>query len=77
MHRLRLAVGESAEPPAAYIRAADLSVERLEQRYVRVHDGARGPRYQYSAPAFAFEATLLYDAAGLIIEYPGIGSRAL
>ena len=32
VHRLALEVGEAAEAPAAYVRALDLSVERLEQR---------------------------------------------
>ena len=35
VHRLALAVGASAEAPAAYVRAVDLRVERLERRYER------------------------------------------
>jgi uncharacterized protein len=33
--RLELAVGRHADAPAAYVRAEDLRVERLEQRYLR------------------------------------------
>ena len=54
VHRLRLAVGESAEAPAVYVRAQDLSVERLEQHYRRVDDGAAGERYDYAAPRFGY-----------------------
>lgn len=76
VHRLQLALGDSAEPPAVYVRAADLRVQRLAQRYSRTYD-AQTPRYDYCAPAFEFEASLTYDAAGLVLDYPGIGSRVL
>ncbi len=35
VHRLRLAVGQSADAPATFVRAIDLGIERLEQRYLR------------------------------------------
>jgi hypothetical protein len=38
VHRLALDVGEKADAPAAYVRALDLSVERLEQTYARMPD---------------------------------------
>jgi uncharacterized protein len=76
VHRLDLAVGEAAEAPAAYVRALDLSVERLEQRYLRLDDEALRQRYDYSAPRFDFRAELVYDESGLIIDYPGIAARA-
>jgi hypothetical protein len=76
VHRLGLRVGESAEAPAAYVRAADLSVGRLEQRYTRLEDDAGGrQRYLYGAPAFEFECELLYDEFGLVLDYPGIATR--
>lgn len=76
VHRLRLAVGDAVQAPAAYVRALDLSVERLEQRYERLHDDARGNQcYAYSAPAFAFEAELVYDEYGLVVAYPGLAVR--
>jgi uncharacterized protein len=76
VHRLRLGVGQEAEAPAAYVRALDLTVERLEQRYVRVEDQGTGGRYDYSSPAFGFEAQLVFDRSGLVLEYPGIAVRA-
>jgi uncharacterized protein len=75
MHRLALGPGEAADAPAAYVRALDLAVERLEQRYVRIDDGAGPPRYDYASPAFGFRCELAYDAAGLVLEYPGIATR--
>jgi hypothetical protein len=75
VHRLGLAIGEEADVPAAYVRALDLSVERLEQRYVRLSDDGDRERYLYAAPAFGFESQLLYDEFGMVIEYPGIAGR--
>jgi hypothetical protein len=76
VHRLGLEVGELAEAPAAYVRALDLSVERLEQRYLRLDDDGERQRYVYTAPAFEFECELSYDEFGLILDYPGIAVRA-
>ena len=76
VHRLGLQVGEQAEAPAAYVRALDLSVERLEQRYVRLEDDDGRERYHYTAPSFEFECELVYDEFGLLLEYPGIATRA-
>ena len=67
--------GEHAEAPAAYIRALDLGVERLEQRYLRLDDTKGGSRYRYRAPRFDFECELVYDESGLVLDYPGIATR--
>jgi uncharacterized protein len=73
--RLGLEIGQTAGAPAAYVRALDLSAERLEQRYVRLNDDRGRERYHYTAPQFDFECELLYDASGLVLEYPGIAVR--
>jgi hypothetical protein len=73
--RLRLEVGEAAAAPAAYVRALDLRVERLEQRYVRLADEGPGERYRYAAPAFGFVSVLTYGADGLVDDYPGLATR--
>jgi uncharacterized protein len=73
--RLGLAVGGDAEAPAAYVRALDLRVERLEQRYLRLEDAGRGSRYRYVAPAFDFACVLTYGEDGLVDDYPGIAVR--
>ena len=76
VHRLSLAVGARAEAPAAYVRALDLSTGRLEQTYVRIADEAAHQRYGYTAPAFDFTCSLVYDESGLLLDYPGIAVRA-
>ena len=76
VHRLGLACGQGADAPGAYVRAGDLRVERLEQRYVRLEDQAAGRRFAYAAPAFDFSCVLAYDDAGLLLDYPGIAVRA-
>jgi uncharacterized protein len=76
IRRLALEVGEQAEAPAAYVRAVDLRVERLEQSYARLEDEAGRRRYDYASPAFDFAAVLVYDEHGLILDYPGIAVRA-
>jgi uncharacterized protein len=72
VHRLALPIGAEARAPAAYVRVPDRRVERLEQRYARLD----GSRYAYEAPELGFEAELVYDERGLILDYPGIATRA-
>jgi uncharacterized protein len=76
IHRLSLGVGRQAAVPAAYVWALDATVERLDQRYTRLTDGPRGQRYHYAAPAFDFTCDLNCDPSGLVLEYPGLASRA-
>lgn len=76
MNRLGLAPGEASDAPAAYVRQLDLSVERLAQGYVRIDDGGRGQRYDYTSPASGFRCELVYDDTGLVVDYPGIAERA-
>ena len=76
VHRLGLAVGGQADAPAAYVRALDLSVGRLEQTYRRLADEGGHRRYDYAAPAFGFTSRLVYDESGLVLDYPGIARRA-
>jgi len=44
---------------------------------VRACDEGRQQRYDYAAPVFGFAARLVYDEAGLVLDYPGIALRAL
>jgi uncharacterized protein len=76
VRRLGLEIGEQADAPAAYVRASDLTVERLEQRYVRLDDEGKRQRYGYTAPRFGFACQLFYDESGLVLDYPGIAVRA-
>ena len=76
LRRLELRVGQTARAPAAYVRARDVRVERLEQTYTRLRDDGSTQRYQYRAPGFDFESVLVYDACGVTLDYPGIATRA-
>jgi uncharacterized protein len=75
VHRLDLAIGARAHTPAVYVRAADGAVERLEQEYRRVP--GEPPAFDYASPAFSYADRLAYDAAGLVVDYPGIAHRVL
>jgi uncharacterized protein len=76
VRRLALAVAGRAAAPAAYVRAADLTVDRLEQTYLRLPGEGPGQSYDYRAPVFDFECRLSYDQYGLVLDYPDIAIRA-
>jgi uncharacterized protein len=76
VHRLDLDVDERADAPAAYVRAADLSVERLDQRYIRRADDADTQHFDYIAATFGVSVRLQYDRYGLVVDYPGLARRA-
>ncbi|WP_330178967.1 putative glycolipid-binding domain-containing protein [Nocardia sp. NBC_01503] len=76
IQRMDPPVGTRVATPAVYIRAGDLSVHRLEQQYQRTADANGHYRFEYLAPAFDFTSQLIYDEAGLVLEYPGIATRA-
>jgi hypothetical protein len=77
IRRLLPEIGDELDSPAAWVRATDATVERLDQDYRRLGDDADGrPRYHYRAPAFEFESELVYDDSGLVLAYPGIAERA-
>ena len=76
VRRLSLPVGQRSESPAAWVRASDLRVERLEQQYERI-GGAAGDhvRFAYAAPRLDFRCKLEYDRSGVVVAYPGIAVR--
>jgi uncharacterized protein len=67
IRRLALAVGAHALVRAAWVRFPELTVEVLEQSYVRV----ASDRYQYESAGGAFRRELTVDDFGAVIEYPG------
>jgi len=66
IRRLALAVGDSAEVTAAWVRFPALSVEPLWQRYTRLEER----RYRYES-ASGFSAELVVDELGLVTQYAG------
>jgi hypothetical protein len=64
VRRLSLAEGERSSVPAAYVRALDVAVERLEQSHLRALDNGLRQRFEYSAPVLGFACELVYDESG-------------
>jgi uncharacterized protein len=75
VHRMALEVGQGSAAPAAYVRALDLSVERLEQTYTRLPDEDGREVYNYESPGHDFRCRLVFDGSGLVVSYPGIAVR--
>lgn len=74
VHRLP-ADGARHDTPAAFVRADSLAVERLEQSYQYLGRGDEGPAFAYESQTFDFSCRLVFDASGLVTEYPGLGHR--
>ena len=75
LHRLDFIEGAGIDVPAAFVRADDLRVERLEQRYTLLEAGPEHILFHYESSTFEFSCDLRYDGSGLVIEYPGIAIR--
>lgn len=65
IRRLNLAVGESAEVRAAWLRFPSFELEPLEQTYRRTDEET----YRYESAGGSFAADLRANAAGLVTEY--------
>jgi uncharacterized protein len=68
IHRLNLAIGETAEIKAAWLRFPSFRLEPLAQTYKRLSELA----YRYESSGGKFVADLKVDAAGFVIDYPNI-----
>lgn len=66
LRRLALAIGESCDVTAAWVRFPELTIEPLPQRYTRLDER----RYRYES-ATGFMAELTVDDVGLVVDYPG------
>jgi hypothetical protein len=75
VHRIPFSPGAPIAVPAVFVRAGDLSVIRLEQRYTLLGSDARRIVFRYESSTFDFECELTFDASGLVVEYPGIAVR--
>jgi hypothetical protein len=75
LHRHEFVEGVSVDVPAVFVRADDLRVERLEQRYTLIEAVPERLLFHYESPTFEFACDLRYDRAGLVVEYPGIATR--
>lgn len=68
IRRLNLAIGESAEVRAAWLRMPTLHLEPLAQVYRRLSETT----YQYESADGAFVAQLQVNASGFVTHYPTI-----
>lgn len=75
VRRLALAVGDSSQAPACYVRHQGLKVERLEQQYRRARDRRSLLQFDYDSPRFGYHARLQFACDGLVVDYPQIGRR--
>lgn len=75
VHRLDLSASKPQDAPAAFVRADDLRVERVEQSYACTDRTEGRVTFDYTSSTFDFACELVFDDAGLVREYPGIGRR--
>lgn len=68
IRRLDLAVGETAEVKAAWLRFPSFKLEPLPQQYHRLDETA----YRYESAGGQFVADLKVNRSGFVIDYPGI-----
>lgn len=72
LRRLKLAIGESAETTAVWIRP-DLNIEPLPQRYTRT--GEQTYLYESGVDYADFRREITVDEQGLVVAYPGVWQR--
>lgn len=75
LHRLDFIEGVGVDVPAAFVRADDLRVERLEQRYTLMEADREQILFHYESSTVDFACDLRYDSSGLVLKYPGIAIR--
>ena len=75
-HRL-LEGGGPVDLVMAWVSVPDLSVHASRQRYTFLRKSDEISVVRYESESRDFVAELTFDADGLVIDYPGIGRRAL
>jgi len=68
IHRLDLALGETADIKAAWLRFPSFKLEPLPQQYQRLDETT----YRYESGGGQFVAELKVNRWGFVIDYPGI-----
>ncbi len=75
IHRLDLSATTPQDVPAAFVRADDLRVDRVEQTYLCTDHAEDRITFEYTSSTFGFAGELVFDGSGVVIDYPGIGRR--
>jgi len=68
IRRLDLAVGESAEVSAAWLKFPSFQLQLLQQLYRRLDETT----YRYESAGGSFVADLQVNPAGFVTDYPGV-----
>lgn len=68
IRRLNLAIGESANVNAAWLRFPSFKLELLPQQYHHIDETT----YRYESAGGQFAADLKVTRSGFVVEYPGI-----
>ena len=68
IRRLRLAVGETAEVKAAWLRFPSFQLEPLLQQYQRLDENT----YRYESGGGQFMTELKVNPSGFVTDYPGL-----
>ena len=71
IRRFNLDTGESKDLTAVWVRFPDLSVSPLAQRYTCIDTGT----YLYQSIHSGYQARIIVDADGAVIEYPDAWKR--
>lgn len=71
INRLKLKAGDSALIKVLYIDLLEERIHAVHQKYTRLSDA----EYHYENVPNDFEATILVDDAGLVIDYPALFTR--
>ncbi len=72
VRRLDLAIGESAEVKAAWLRFPEFKLEPLQQQYRRLDEFS----YRYTSAGGQFVADLKFNWAGFVVDYPDLWMAA-
>jgi hypothetical protein len=75
IRRLALAVGETAELTVAYIALPSLHVRPERQRYSLLRREGDDSIYRFEHLATEYSVEITVDAAGLVLNYPGLFRR--
>ena len=68
IRRLDLALGETAEVKATWLRFPSFKLEPLSQKYQRLDEST----YRYESAGGQFVAELKVNRSGFVVDYPGI-----
>lgn len=75
IHRIDLDAATPQDAPAAFVRADDLRVERLEQTYRCTDRSGERIVFDYTSATFDVACDLVVDTSGIVVDYPGLGRR--